>query len=300
RCWMLDPAVTAPRRALRRAPDRALRSTARGLAAASTLAALAIVIAPGRATAQASSDSRRLAEMNWMEVAEIVPARTRTVLLAVGTLEAHGVTTNGADILVPDSLAGRLAERLDALIAPTLNYGVNTSIDEYPGTFGISADLLEQTAEAVFRGLADNGFRNIVVLNGHGPNYGPLNDAARRVFRDTDARILVINWWTVTADLVERIYGSQGGHAGNNETGAVLAVRPDLVLEDRYTGADQATPFVSGWSAWPFPSTIGLYAPGEGYPDFDRDKAAAYFEGVVDRLETICRDVIGKWEASGI
>lgn len=282
-----------------RSPRRPARSVSSALLLAAGLTAVAAV-APGAATAQRSSDSRRLAEMNWMEVAEIVPSRTETVLLAVGTLEAHGVTTSGADILVPDSLAGRLAERLDALIAPTINYGVNTSIDEYPGTFGISAELLEETAEAVMRGLAANGFRNIVVLNGHGPNYGPLNEAARTVFRDTDARVLVINWWTVTADLVEQIYGSQGGHAGNNETGAVLAVRPDLVLQDRYTGDDQATPFVSGWSAWPFPSTIGLYAPGEGYPDFDRGKAKAYFEGVVDRLATITRDVIGKWEAAGI
>jgi len=282
-----------------RSPRRLARSVSGALRLAGGLTALAAAT-PQSATAQRSSDSRRLVELNWMEVAENVPSRTETVLLAVGTLEAHGVTASGADILVPDSLAGRLAERLDALIAPTINYGVNTSIDEYPGTFGISAELLEETAEAVMRGLAANGFRNIVVLNGHGPNYGPLNDAARDVFGDTDARVLVINWWTVTADLVEQIYGSQGGHAGNNETGAVLAVRPDLVLQDRYTGDDQATPFVSGWSAWPFPSTIGLYAPGAGYPDFDRGKAKAYFEGVVDRLTTISRDVIGKWEAAGL
>lgn len=287
------------RRPLRRSSRGPARSGSAALLLATGLTALAAA-APPPAVAQRSSNSRRLAELNWMEVAEIVPSRTETVLLAVGTLEAHGVTTSGADILVPDSLAGRLAERLDALIAPTINYGVNTSIDEYPGTFGISAELLEQTAEAVIRGLAANGFRNIVVLNGHGPNYGPLNEAARNVFRDTEARVLVINWWTVTADLVERIYGSQGGHAGNNETGAVLAVRPDLVLQDRYTGEAQATPFVNGWSAWPFPSTIGLYAPGEGYPDFDPGKARAYFDGVVDRLASISRDVIEKWEAAGI
>ncbi|MEN8145003.1 MAG: creatininase family protein [Gemmatimonadota bacterium] len=259
-----------------------------------------LLAAASHAAAQTSSDSRSLIELNWMEVAELVPAQTETVLLAVGTLEAHGVTSNGADILVPDSLAGRLAADLDALIAPTINYGVNTSLDEFPGTFGISADLLRETAEQVFRGLADTGFRNIIVLNGHGPNYGPLNEAAQIVFRESDARILVINWWSVTADLVDEVYGSQGGHAGNNETGAVLAVRPDLVLQGRYTGAEQTTPFASGWRAWPFPSSIGLYAPGEGYPDFDADKASVYFDGVVGRLADIATDVIGKWEAAGL
>lgn len=157
------------------------------------LVALAVfspaLLFPPAALSQTASGSRLLSELNWMEVREIVPARTETVLLAVGTLEAHGVTANGADIIVPDSLAGRLAEEMDALVAPTLNYGVNTSLDEYPGTFGISADLLRENAEAVMRGLAGAGFRNIIVLNGHGPNFGPLNEAARIVFRATDARI---------------------------------------------------------------------------------------------------------------
>lgn len=40
--------------------------------------------------------------------------------------------------------------------------------------------------------------------------------------------------------------------------------------------------------------------PGEGYPDFDSEKAQTYFGGVVDRLADIARDVIGKSEAAGL
>jgi creatinine amidohydrolase len=246
-----------------------------------------------------SPSSRDLVALNWMEVQELVPSRLHTVLLPVGTLEAHGVIANGADILVPDSLAVRLAPDLEALIAPTLNYGVNTSLDEYPGTFGISEDLLRETATQVLRGLAETGFRNIVVLNGHGPNFAPLNAAARTVFRETDARVLVVNWWSVTPDITEEVFGTQGGHAGNNETAAVLALRPDLVHAERYEGSEQATPFSTGWQAWPFPSSIGLYAPGQGYPEFDREKAIRYFDLVVERLRSLASDVIGKWDASG-
>ena len=150
------------------------------------------------ATPVVAQSTRSMIELNWMEVAELVPSRIQTVLLSVGTLEAHGVTANGADILVPDSLAGRLAADLNALIAPTINYGVNTSLDEYPGTFGVSEETLRQTALEVFRGLAASGFRNVIVLNGHGPNFTPLNEAARVVFGETDARILVVNWWSIT------------------------------------------------------------------------------------------------------
>lgn len=257
---------------------------------------------PGEAQegAPASPPTRDLAALNWMEVRELVPARLRTVLLAVGTLEPHGVVPNGADILVPDSLAARLAPDLDALIAPTLNYGVNNSLDEYPGTFGISESLLRETAAEVMRGLAATGFRNIIVLNGHGPNFGPLNEAAREVFRQTDARVLVVNWWSITSDITEEIFGAQGGHAGNNETAAILALRPDLVRPERYEGPSQATPFSAGWQAWPFPSSIGLYAPGQGYPEFDREKAIRYFDLVVERVRSLAADVIGKWEAADL
>ncbi|MBI4513037.1 MAG: creatininase family protein [Gemmatimonadetes bacterium] len=210
--------------------------------------------------------TRQLNELNWMEVGALVPSRIQTVLLPVGTLEAYGVGPNGADNVVPDALARDLAPRLDALIAPLIPYGVNTSLDEYAGTFGVSGDAFRAYALHVLRGLARTGFRNIVVLNGHGPNYEPLNDAALQVFR---------------------------------ETAALLAVRPDLVHPERYR-PEQTSPIQSdAWRAYPFPSTIGLYQPGQGYPQFDARKAQEYWKLVEERVLELVRDVIRKWEAGG-
>ena len=143
---------------------------------------LALACVTMSASAGLAQHSRYLNDLNWMEVEDLVPQRVQTVLLAVGTLEAHGVGPNGADNLVPEALADHLAGELDALIAPTISYGVNTSLDEYAGTFGVTADLLRELAEQVYSGLAATGFSNIIVLNGHGPNFGPLNDAALDVF----------------------------------------------------------------------------------------------------------------------
>jgi creatinine amidohydrolase len=261
-------------------------------------AALALAPAAPAAAAQAPR-TRFLNELNWMEVAELVPARISTVLLPVGTLEAHGVGPNGADNLVPEALARDLAPELDALVAPLIPYGVNTSLDEYPGTFGVSEGAFRAYAESVLRGLARMGIRNIVVLNGHGPNYGPLNDAALAVFRDTDARILVLNWWTLTEDVTQEVFGTTGGHAGVNETAALLAVAPDHVHPQRYR-PEQASPLQpDAWRAYPFPSAIGLYRAGAGYPEFDRAKAARYWRRVEERVLALVRDVLAKWDAGG-
>ncbi len=151
----------------------------------------------------------------------------------------------------------------------------------------------------MLRGLAGNGFRNIIVLNGHGPNYEALNAAAMDVFRGTDARILVINWWSATAEVTEEVYGERGGHAGLNENAALIAVAPEAVHPDLY-GPEQAIAYnTEAWRAYPFPAAIGLYVEGEGYLDFDREKAERYFRRVKEEVREIVADVIARWEASG-
>ena len=220
---------------------------------------LAGLVLAGAPLAAQQPSTRLLDDLNWIEVGRLVPETVTTVLLPVGTLEPHGVVNNGADNTVPESLAVYIAPRVNALIAPTVKYGVTTALGEYPGTFGIQHETFETYVYEVMKGFADNGFRNIVVINGHGPNGAPLRSAADRVWQETDSRLLVTEWWAMTADLVQEIYGGQGGHAGNNETAAVLAVRPDLVHQELYTGPEMTTPRASGWSAYPFPSSILLY-----------------------------------------
>ena len=46
--------------------------------------------------------------INWMEFREWVPAKIDIVLLPLGTIEAHGVTANGTDIIAPVAMAKQL------------------------------------------------------------------------------------------------------------------------------------------------------------------------------------------------
>ncbi|NWG14442.1 MAG: creatininase family protein, partial [Acidobacteria bacterium] len=61
------------------------------------------------ASAQTPADfvsTRDMERINWMEFKEVVPARIQTVLLPTGTVEAHGVINNGADVMAPVAIAG--------------------------------------------------------------------------------------------------------------------------------------------------------------------------------------------------
>jgi creatinine amidohydrolase len=269
--------------------------------AKSILLSVALVCAVGVAQAQAPT-TREMNLLCWQEFAELVPAKIETVLLPTGTLEPHGVLPNGSDNLAPEAMARDIAERVGALIAPTLNYGVTGSLDAYPGTFSVDAGTYESLLSEIMTGLARNGFKNIVVLNGHGgPQTAILQKVAERVGRQESVRTLVTNWWAIGSDVTFEVFGEDGGHAGNNESAYVQAVTPEHIHPERYSPA-MASPrsSSSGWSAYPFPSSIVLYQPGQGYPDFDPEKAETYFRRVNEEMVEVITSTIEKWDQARI
>src|SRR5215510_5409743 len=76
--------------------------------------------------------TREMERINWMEFKEVVPSKINTVLLPTGTLEPHGVVNNGADNTAPTAMAKTIARRTNAMIAPTLPYGITGSMEAYP------------------------------------------------------------------------------------------------------------------------------------------------------------------------
>jgi Creatinine amidohydrolase len=103
-------------------------------------------VATVSAAEQPSSPStREMERINWMEFREWVPGKIGTVLLPLGTIEPHGVTANGADILAPVAIAKEIAPRLNAMIAPVIPYGFTGVMDAYPGSFTVPEDAYRAT-----------------------------------------------------------------------------------------------------------------------------------------------------------
>ncbi|HEU5173973.1 MAG TPA: creatininase family protein [Gemmatimonadaceae bacterium] len=257
----------------------------------------------GQTTARTAAPStREMERINWMEFRAHVPAHIRTVLLPTGTLEPHGVANNGADNTAPAAMARALAGRVNAMVAPTLPYGMTGSMAAYPGAFSIDEAAYRPFVKQVLEGLARNGFRNIIILNGHGGGQtAVLNAVASEVAAERGVRTLVINWWSFASDVTKDVFGEDGGHAGWNETAYIQAIDSTLVHPERYS-KEMATAYPSPgtWSAAPFPSSIGLYQPGQGYPRFDQSKANEYFRRVNDKVGTLIEDVIRKWDLAGV
>lgn len=247
--------------------------------------------------------SRLMDDLNWKEFQQLVPSRIKTVILTVGTLEAHGFINNGADNTVPVGIARAIANDVNALIAPHIPYGITDILAPYPGSLHIPEEPFRVYVRAVLVGLVDNGFRNIVILNGHGPQVPALEQLANEISLQYKVNTLVVNWWILANDITHEVFGEDGGHATNDETAMVQAIDAKLVHWDLYTGKDMATalPKPSGaWSATPFPSTILLYTEGQGLPkDRTQTKADEYFRRVVAKVKALVLDTLHKWETAG-
>ncbi len=256
---------------------------------------------PARAQSDVVS-TREMERINWMEFREVVPAKINTVLLPTGTLEPHGVVNNGADITAPVAISRQLARRVNAMIAPVLPYGMTGSMEAYPGAFQITEAAYRPFIKQVMEGLAKNGFRNIIVIKGHGgPQTAVLNAVGAEVSVEKRVRVLVVNWWSYCSDVTKQVFGEDGGHAGWNETAFVQAVDPTLVHPEKYKPEmATANPAPSTWAAFPNPSSIGLYTAGQGYPKFDQKKADEYFAKVNDKVAALITEIIRKWDMAGL
>jgi creatinine amidohydrolase len=69
---------------------------------------------------------RRMQYMNWIDFKKLIPKRIKTVILPIGTIEAHGVIPLGTDNIIPEEIALEIAEKIDAVICP------HTELWHYP------------------------------------------------------------------------------------------------------------------------------------------------------------------------
>jgi creatinine amidohydrolase len=239
---------------------------------------------------------KRLENLNWQEFGELVPQKYKTVILPVGTIEAHGIISLGTDVQISIGIAELVADDLKAILAPPIWYGVTRTLYSYPGSLTVSSETFEKYVTELFFSLLDKGFSRIVVINGHGGHIKEFDNAALKLNREREGRIIIVHWWIFCEDVAKEVYGFPGGHhAGVNETAAILALDKKLVLKKRYK--DDMTYFSEkGISAYPGPATIFLEEKGKSYPDFDEKKAKVFLNKSVEKILKKVLDIFKRWE----
>ena len=162
---------------------------------------------------------------------------TGVCILACGVLEKHSEHLPlGTDMFVSHNVSVLAAEREPAVVFPPFYFGQIYEARCFPGTLTIEPKLLLALFQSVLDEIGRNGFKKIVLYNGHGGNnhllrflaqstlweekpyslylytgYTDEQQAAREAIRDTDLH----------------------EHACECETSVMLAINEDLVKMDK-------------------------------------------------------------------
>ncbi|MDQ2816261.1 MAG: creatininase family protein [Actinomycetota bacterium] len=170
---------------------------------------------------------RQLERLSQPVVAQLLAA-SGTAILAAGSVEQHGGHLPlGTDAFAAQSIAERVAFRLDTVVAPLGPVGVAPYHLAWPGSLSLSPSTLTAVLLDVCAALAQAGVARIVLVNWHEGNSPTLRLAAAEAQHRHGLRILIAETHVITHSLYPE--EMEFTHAGAMETAAVLAYEPGLV-----------------------------------------------------------------------
>lgn len=173
----------------------------------------------------------RTAEMSWRMVEE-ARARGAAVLVPMGSTEEHGPHSPTGDYLITDAIAQSVAEATGDLVTPTIPFSYSEYFRHYPGTITVQAETLRLLLRDVVGSLLDQGFRHVILFNGHNGN-GPILQTLIREFRRERGILVPVVaplGFAQSPALMRELYGDNPiGHGGEPVGSMMSYLQPELV-----------------------------------------------------------------------
>lgn len=189
-------------------------------------------------------------QMSWQEIEEAIEGGKTTVIAGVASIEEHGPhLPTGTDTYLWYALAEGIARELgDVLVGPVMPVGLSEALLGFPGTMTLTQETFMRVLEEYCISLAGHGFKDIVLISGHGGNHDTMvacHPYIAKVLRDR-CRVHMVPPHIVAEQRpkFEEIYREYGSvrayeHGGFAEASMMLALHPELVdmarAEEGYT-----------------------------------------------------------------
>jgi creatinine amidohydrolase len=192
------------------------------------------------------TDRHLIERLTWDEVARRLENGAAAILPIGAAAKQHGFhLPMNTDRVQAEWLAARLADRIDALIWPTVTYGYYPAFAEYAGSSGLSAPVFEAMIHEIVADIIGFG-RAVLVLDTGISTRAPVD---RALARFAGGHVLHLgvhegpNYRRAAAQLAEQSHGS---HADELETSLMLALAPDLVEMSRAEASPHVKHEVAG------------------------------------------------------
>jgi creatinine amidohydrolase len=148
----------------------------------------------------------RVHDLNWMQLEAYLETDDR-IVLPLGSTEQHAYLSLETDNILAERVAVEAAEPLGVPVLPVLPYGITPLFAAYPGSPSLRASTYLAVVSELLDSLYGQGFRRVLVVNGHGGNT-PARQVASEWMADHDeAQAIFHDWWIGprTAEVVREI-----------------------------------------------------------------------------------------------
>ena len=160
------------------------------------------------------------------------------MLQPVASTEQHGpALPTGVDTMLCSEVARRTAARVaeaggKVVVAPCLHVGLADHHMPFGGTLTLDVAAYKAVLKGLTGSMVREGFKRILLLNGHGGNETALKNISQELSTELDATIATASYWTIPSVAVA--YGSiltaqaKVMHAGMTTHGAHTILVPVL------------------------------------------------------------------------
>jgi len=201
----------------------------------------------------------QLPDLKWPDIDAL--SRDTPVVIPIAALEQHGRHMPlFTDSLLLGEVIRRVAERLKdrVLFTPLMWLGNSEHHLDFPGTMTAAPRVYLDLLKDMVENFLFHNFRRIVLVNGHGGNIVPGQQAMfelRQKYRQRmDLTLISTTYWTLGAkpNEVDRSFvQSRMGHACEWETSMMLRLAPHLVGDYKAAKSiPQADPFEPAHRGW--------------------------------------------------
>jgi creatinine amidohydrolase len=171
-------------------------------------------------------------------------AADAVVLLPVASMEQHGPHLPvGVDTILCEGVCRHAAEAvspaLPVVVAPTLWCGMAEHHMAFGGTFTFDLASYRAVLLCLTRSLERQGFRRLLIVNGHGGNIAALAAVLPDLATTSKLTIRTVTYFELARPAMAAILEDQDGvrHACEAETSLMLVLAPETVRLDELAAA---------------------------------------------------------------